>query len=626
MGHQKNKTIRGQGLVEFALILPVLLAVMVGTLEFGRLLFLYVNVTNATREGARYGMVNPSDTNGILNHVSGTLTLVTCPSPTISYDDGTDRTVSAPIPGGRVRVAMACTIHPITPLLEPFMPAGLTINTENRRTIQSVKTEATSTLAPMAPPTVGEPSTNTPTPEVTETSTLQPLDTETPPPLATATPIPPPTQTPPIVITKPVMEGETVILGQAAPGFAVTLRIVQSGLLRTVSVDAGGYFTFADLPELVAGYTVVVQGYGTQDLAVVQPGPTPMPGLTPTPNSAYIYIDDVCLPEGTNDIAVHGRLLPSSPQNKIETLRFYWDGQPFSPERIFDHSWGDTSFDLTLNGVAVVGPGPHTLSVVGYYKWGRSGETVTMAPVATDLAVCHPTPTPKATPDAPVDLVITDLHVTDDPLPGTYERVHLSASIHNAGETDVTSLFWVDLYGDYDPSTPLSDQASLDYVAINALSAGSTITFTMYVPNGFKTVGEHTLVAMVDTWNQIEESNEDNNVSEALSVNLTVANLEPTPTPIVAPGPTGSLVVQTFLMPLANPQSYVSVYVYDEFGALRASGRSDANAIFEAENLPPGEYVVQGELRESDTVYMAVEPVVVTESTTTSVILFLTEL
>jgi len=57
---QKQQTV-AQGLVEFALLLPVLLAIMVGTMEFGRLLFLYVNVNNAVREGARYGMVNPSD-------------------------------------------------------------------------------------------------------------------------------------------------------------------------------------------------------------------------------------------------------------------------------------------------------------------------------------------------------------------------------------------------------------------------------------------------------------------------------------------------------------------------------------------------------------------------------------
>ena len=42
-------------MVEFALILPLLLMLLLGTIEFGRLIFIYVTVTSASREGARYG-------------------------------------------------------------------------------------------------------------------------------------------------------------------------------------------------------------------------------------------------------------------------------------------------------------------------------------------------------------------------------------------------------------------------------------------------------------------------------------------------------------------------------------------------------------------------------------------
>ena len=44
-----------QGMVEFALVLPVLLLVLFGIIEFGRLLFIYVTTTSASREAARYG-------------------------------------------------------------------------------------------------------------------------------------------------------------------------------------------------------------------------------------------------------------------------------------------------------------------------------------------------------------------------------------------------------------------------------------------------------------------------------------------------------------------------------------------------------------------------------------------
>jgi len=45
---------KGQALVEFALILPLLLILVVGALDFGRLFFTKIVITNAAREGAYY--------------------------------------------------------------------------------------------------------------------------------------------------------------------------------------------------------------------------------------------------------------------------------------------------------------------------------------------------------------------------------------------------------------------------------------------------------------------------------------------------------------------------------------------------------------------------------------------
>lgn len=44
-----------QTMVEFALVFPILLLITYGIIEFGRLVFIYAAVTNAAREGARYG-------------------------------------------------------------------------------------------------------------------------------------------------------------------------------------------------------------------------------------------------------------------------------------------------------------------------------------------------------------------------------------------------------------------------------------------------------------------------------------------------------------------------------------------------------------------------------------------
>ncbi len=52
---KKDKQV-GQGLVEFALILPVLLLLMWGIIEFGRMLVMYTEVSNAAREAIRYSV------------------------------------------------------------------------------------------------------------------------------------------------------------------------------------------------------------------------------------------------------------------------------------------------------------------------------------------------------------------------------------------------------------------------------------------------------------------------------------------------------------------------------------------------------------------------------------------
>src|SRR5512146_1238312 len=51
----KNRKNRGQGLLEFALALPIFLLLVLGVIEFGRLLAVVSSVTTAAREGARYG-------------------------------------------------------------------------------------------------------------------------------------------------------------------------------------------------------------------------------------------------------------------------------------------------------------------------------------------------------------------------------------------------------------------------------------------------------------------------------------------------------------------------------------------------------------------------------------------
>ncbi len=65
---------RGQSLVEFALIAPVLIILMLGTIDYGRVYFAYVSVTNGARNGAHFASDSSTaaqDTDGIRTAVLG---------------------------------------------------------------------------------------------------------------------------------------------------------------------------------------------------------------------------------------------------------------------------------------------------------------------------------------------------------------------------------------------------------------------------------------------------------------------------------------------------------------------------------------------------------------------------
>lgn len=62
---------KGQVIVEFALIFPLLLILIFGIIEFGLLLYNKAVITNASREGARFGIVAkmPRNTQGEIGSV-----------------------------------------------------------------------------------------------------------------------------------------------------------------------------------------------------------------------------------------------------------------------------------------------------------------------------------------------------------------------------------------------------------------------------------------------------------------------------------------------------------------------------------------------------------------------------
>jgi Flp pilus assembly protein TadG len=59
-GRSKNLVTRmkGQSMVEFALVLPLLVLIIAGIFDLGRAFFALITITNAAREGARFGSLH----------------------------------------------------------------------------------------------------------------------------------------------------------------------------------------------------------------------------------------------------------------------------------------------------------------------------------------------------------------------------------------------------------------------------------------------------------------------------------------------------------------------------------------------------------------------------------------
>jgi Flp pilus assembly protein TadG len=60
---------RGQDLIEYALVLPLLLLFILGIVEFGMAVFAYNTISNAAREGARVGVVPSAEEQDIRDAV-----------------------------------------------------------------------------------------------------------------------------------------------------------------------------------------------------------------------------------------------------------------------------------------------------------------------------------------------------------------------------------------------------------------------------------------------------------------------------------------------------------------------------------------------------------------------------
>ena len=114
------KNNRGQAMVEFALALPVLMLLLIGSMEFGLVINQYLVLAEAAREGARSAALGGTNTE-ITAVVKTAASAIDISQLTVTISPATR------IRGNGATVTVKKPVQAITPLMNPFFPAGYMI-------------------------------------------------------------------------------------------------------------------------------------------------------------------------------------------------------------------------------------------------------------------------------------------------------------------------------------------------------------------------------------------------------------------------------------------------------------------------------------------------------------------
>lgn len=299
---------RGQGMVEFALTLPLLLLVLMGIVDFSRLLITYAAVSNGAREGTRYGLVGGLNSESSPNYLNcaairnavkrsaSALVTLTDADIVISYDHGDQSgvfgncdaapAVAAIAYGDRVVISVTTTYRAIMPIASNVIPA-FPVTFISARTIIKGGVE-------FGPTTTAFP-TNTPIPSAT---TVVGTPTFTPTATANGAPAPPTNFDATIQCSggsnnNRVSASWTASTGPDVTGYRIYRTIPgPTALLATVGGTAANQFETLSDGTVAIYYVVAVNGAGegspsTTDVVFCGNTNTPTstftPSMTPTP-------------------------------------------------------------------------------------------------------------------------------------------------------------------------------------------------------------------------------------------------------------------------------------------------------------------------------------------------------
>jgi Flp pilus assembly protein TadG len=136
----------GAALTEFALVLPVLLVVMLGILDFGKAFNYWIDQTHLANEAARWAVVNRNPGSGTLQNyiqqqattqelrVGGTGSVPTAAQVCISFPSGTARV------GDPVNVTVSTTYNWLPFLSDRLSAASTTISGSATMRLEAIPT------------------------------------------------------------------------------------------------------------------------------------------------------------------------------------------------------------------------------------------------------------------------------------------------------------------------------------------------------------------------------------------------------------------------------------------------------------------------------------------------------
>jgi Flp pilus assembly protein TadG len=116
---------RGAAAAEFAIVLPVFVLLIVGILEFGRMIMVQQILTNASREGARLACIDGSTESNVQTAVTQFLTNASVSGVTVTC---TPSTLSSATPGSQITVQTSVPFDQVSWIASSWFATDVTLS------------------------------------------------------------------------------------------------------------------------------------------------------------------------------------------------------------------------------------------------------------------------------------------------------------------------------------------------------------------------------------------------------------------------------------------------------------------------------------------------------------------